>query len=241
MMKRGMLTHWTPPCFCYGRPRNRTGAVRYRCKHKCKGECKHVCCQRAREQEASGKPREFRFRNRQFDDGPQDPKERCSNPFIKPASILEVLRQKRKADESLFDAMDDTEDFLSRLDRLSENADRVAGVAKPLEMPRRTLQLPSRSEATRKATETTSSNRLRAIELLESTRSSTDAEAATQSSQHRVESWANAQRTQAPQFMETHSEGSSASVVGRPAQSRFLKSLGTPSWLSGSDAGSHID
>jgi len=202
-----------------------------------------VCCQRAREQEASGKPREFRFRSRQFDDSPGDPKERCSNPFTKPASALDVLRQKRKADESLFDAMDETEDLLSRLDRLSENADRSAGVAKPLEMPRRTLQLPSRSEANRKATETTPSNRLRAIELLESTRPSTDAKAATQSSQDRVESWASSQRINPPRLMETstHSEGSSASVVGRPAQSRFLKSLGTPSWLSGSDAGSHME
>ncbi|SPO26839.1 related to HFM1 - DNA/RNA helicase [Ustilago trichophora] len=216
-----------------------------RCKHKCKGECRHVCCQRAREQGASGKPREFRFQERLRGDSSQSAISRYLKPFpTPPTSASTLLAQKRKAgvelqDMDFEDDPDAPQDLLSKLDRLAAETDRVAGTARPLKLPGY-----SRGDATGATrhgagVNTSESGRPGPSCSEDSSRIRTDLGADAKASSFQLDTDRRNRMTSAESMLlaesQEHVEATSASAAKRPAQSRFTRLLGKPSWLSGSD------
>lgn len=226
----------------------------YRCKHKCKNECRHPCCQRAREQELAGKPREFRFQSRILDSAEASSAERRSMSFSKPTSSLTLLGSKRKADgafdepsdsvdENAFDDdLDGPQDLLSKLDRMTAAADRAAGTIQPLQMPsRNTLSSSSvaQGERNERFRDVTRQSRSFAAGQVRPTQFSESPAPANSSSS--LDSTADNSRKAAEDTRQRigsadseHTAESSAIATERPAQRRFLKLLDTPSWLASS-------
>ncbi|SPO26563.1 related to HFM1 - DNA/RNA helicase [Ustilago trichophora] len=215
-----------------------------RCKHKCKGECRHVCCQRAREQEAFGKPREFRFREHLRDDSSRSTMSRYLKPFSAPTSAPTLLAQKRKVGTELqvMDFEDDPDapqDLLSKLDRLAAETDRVAATARPLELPGYSRWDATGATRPGAGVSTAESGRPgpSSSEDISRTRTDLSADATASSFQLGSNRHNSASSTNSMALAENHEcvEATSASAAKKPAQCRFTRLLGKPSWLSGSD------
>ena len=200
-----------------------------------------MCCQRAREQESSDKPREFRFQSRALPNGSYSTIKHSSNSFVSPTSASKVIAQKRKAESELsdIDFEDDPnapQDLLSRLDRLTAEVDRAASITQPLVMPQRQRDA-ARMEEEQDDMATGATEparpRLRAAELLGRARSRIGSDAGASNFRFGT----GGQTSSASPFNEA-ADSTSTVTVNRPAQRRFLSNLDKPSWLGGSDASS---
>lgn len=216
-----------------------------RCKHKCKGDCRHVCCQRAREQEAFDRPREYLFQSQALDNGSQRMARR-TKPFSMPTNALSLLSQKRKAQDTLIDDYDGPQDLLSQLDRLTAEEDLNADAFKPLQMSRRSenslsgggqaardeINLGSHRSLRIRPNEADSTAGLSTARNDETTRT-------TSIGGHR---WPETSCTRSALVddLEQQAERSSALTNERPPQRRFLKSLDAPSWLAGPSTSSSL-
>ncbi|SNX84863.1 related to HFM1 - DNA/RNA helicase [Melanopsichium pennsylvanicum] len=191
-----------------------------------------------RDQETTDKPRQFRFQKRSLNSGPQSTATCYRELLIAPANPPGSA-QKRKAplDLELEDDPDAPRDLLSKLDRLAAEADRIAGSSEPLVMPiRRQDELASAREArTGDSNNVASPSRpaRSSIELLSRASSSLGASAGARLIRPNSASGASSSLPAEP--LGLHGRPSAPSVQ-RPAQNRFLKRLGAPSWLDGSDA-----
>ncbi|CBQ73764.1 related to HFM1-DNA/RNA helicase [Sporisorium reilianum SRZ2] len=223
--------------------------TRKRCKHKCKGECRHACCQRAREQEASGKQREYRFQSRPLDDGSQSTLSRYLKPVGTPSGGSGTLSHKRKADLDLMIDAEAPQDLLSRLDRQDAEYEQVFGMPDALMMPSRKRAGSTSASAAlgissagmrASASESLQQERRSTAELLARARSDFGAEAVP-----RVPPLRNVARNYGSSASSQPSAGSfeahggpSTPSAERPAQRRFLKALSPPRWLNNGDAAS---
>nr|WJN24854.1 meiosis specific DNA helicase [Pseudozyma flocculosa] len=214
-----------------------------RCKHKCKGDCRHVCCQRGREQDESGKPREYRFQSRALGDGSQSTMARYLKPVATPSGSSTALSQKRKAElDSIVDA-EEPQDLLSRLDRQDAEYDRDFGMTEVLYMPsRKRGGSPDAALAVSRASTTGFSQpeRRSTAELIARARSNLGAEAVPRTSlfDHTSRGEESSTSSQLPSQVYEAQERQPTPTTERPAQRRFLKNLGPPHWLSNGDTSS---
>ncbi|CDR88582.1 related to HFM1-DNA/RNA helicase [Sporisorium scitamineum] len=218
--------------------------LRKRCKHKCKGDCRHVCCQRARELEASGKQREYRFHSCALDDGSQTTMTRYLKPTGTHFGDPGKLSHKRKADLDLMIDAEAPRDLLSRLDRQDAEYDRAVGITEALMLPGRARRdSPSAalgvSSARASVTGPSQQKPRSTAELLARARSDLRVEEAPRvsplgSSARDHRSSTSSLKLPADSF-EVHGRQSTPSAE-KPAQRRFLKALGPPDWLNNGDA-----
>ena len=189
-----------------------------------------MCCQRAREQESLGRPAEYRFQSRPLDDRPQNTMSRYLRPASTLTSTPALVAQKRKADldlevADLEDDLDGPQDLLSRLDRLDAETDRLAGIPRPLQMPPRPrAPIHDAYEGGLKDGD---------LPSLESFQDRSPAcsgmESGTEISRPHFGP------VPAPPTSDEHAAEPASPALQRPAQHRFLKLVGRPSWLGSSD------
>ncbi|SOV07340.1 related to HFM1 - DNA/RNA helicase [Ustilago sp. UG-2017a] len=223
------------------RETNNDSASPKRCKHKCKSDCRHVCCQRAREQEASDKPREYRFQSRVLDNDMQSLEAYRNEPFAMPTSASSLISQKRKASETIIEDYDGPQDLLSQLDRLTAAEESTAGTILPLQVPEHSGGgFMGGERASKDASATESRGRIRALddELgRDASYSQHLTQEATRTSLLGGHQWRQASGTRSALADKPHERPQPCPTVTneRPPQRRFLKSLDPPSWRTDSD------
>lgn len=218
-----------------------------RCKHRCKRECSHACCQRKRDHDSSNEPREYHFQQRLPESNPQS----TINLYLRPTSeskdASSGIPQKRKADRELEELIceDDPEapqDLLSRLDRLTAEADRVTGTERRLRVP---VHLSVNLSATDDGSKSASvfnplQSDLSSSELLARARQGMEVEPSVLPKswhQHGADSRDGAPGPSTMTYGPILHEGPTEPlqrVTQRPAQSRFVRSLGQPPWFNSS-------
>lgn len=169
---------------------------------------------------------------------------RYLKPFSTPTSASTLLAQKRKAGPELQvmgfeDDPDAPQDLLSKLDRLAAETDRVAGTARPLRLPECSRWDATGATRPGAGVSTAESGRPgpSSSEDISRTRTGLSADATASSFQLDTNRHNSTSSANSMLLAEHHErvEATSASAAKRPAQSRFTRLLGKPSWLSESD------